>query len=192
MFCHWKPLPGCHLSKHQGNVISTSMEITNFVFFFFYCVDKDTLRGLVEIQLYSSPLGNEICQHNLVLLIPYWILGLSTLYLGAYKWCLTCLSYSFLLEKLPISSTWCSPPTPTHQPALGWPTQLCLPGTCPSPVLALGVPHPQKPLDSGKPGWLVTQRPSIEGVICMEDPSAHFIHNCHGKVQSNGWRNCRG
>ena len=64
------------------------MEITNFVFLCVcvcVCVDKDMLRGLVEIQLYSSPLGNEICQHNLVLLIPYWILGLSTLYLGAYK-----------------------------------------------------------------------------------------------------------
>lgn len=53
--------PGCHSSKRWHIVISTSMKITNFACSHIsYHVHKDMLRGLVEIHLYNSLLGNEV------------------------------------------------------------------------------------------------------------------------------------
>lgn len=53
---------------------------TNFLYLamLLYCAYRICmLRCLAEIQLYNCLLGNEICQCNLVLLSPYWVLGIS-------------------------------------------------------------------------------------------------------------------
>lgn len=66
--------PGCHSSKHWHIVISTSMKITNFACSHIsYHVHKDMLRGLVEMHLYNSLLGNEVYLTWLLLSKP--ILG---------------------------------------------------------------------------------------------------------------------
>lgn len=136
----------------QGKVISTSMERTDFFFLnlaiLLYRAYMDMYAEvLAEIQLYNILLGNEICQHNLVLLSPYWVPGISTFTFKCLQ--VMWLSCSYLLEKLSISPFWYE-----HSQNRG--SQLIPDGLGLVSSVSSGSPTSWKPV--GKPGQMVTPR----------------------------------